>query len=205
MNNLPILLTLLFIGLAGCDSKPMDSNAKEVGSGEDKLSGPVQADFAAKIGDRFPTFNAVSMEGSDVVVGPESYGEKATLIVFWSTWCGFCMSDLPHEIELANRFESKGLRVIGINADDNLDVAKVAIFEKAIPWRNFYEGKEHSISTQLKIASWPALFLLDKSGKIVETTDMLRRTSFRKMPDGTVQPFLRLDTSIDTILGQDNQ
>lgn len=175
---------------AAISAEPIVKHAKE----------PSVDGVQLKVGDRFPSIKSVTLDGNQVTVGPELYGKKATLVVFWSTWCGSCMTDLPHEVELANRYESSGLRVLGVNADDDLETAKRAVVDKSIPWHNLYEGSEKSISYQLAITSWPALFLLDCDGTVIADTDMLRRTSLATMPDGSVQSVYRLDTYIVKLL-----
>lgn len=167
---------------------------------EENFEEPAKMVVQLNVGDRFPSIKSATLDGMQVTVGPELYGKKATLVVFWSTWCKFCLIDLPHEVELANRYESSGLRVLGVNADDDLETAKRAVVDQSIPWLNLYEGKEKSISNQLAITSWPALFLLDSDGTIVATTDMLRRTSLATMPDGSVQSVYKLDTYIKNLL-----
>src|SRR5579862_8061088 len=41
------------------------------------------------------------------------------LIEFWATWCPPCVSSAPHLAELQRKYESKGLKVIGITQLDN--------------------------------------------------------------------------------------
>lgn len=167
---------------------------------EENFEEPAKKVVQLNVGDRFPSIKSATLDGMQVTVGPELYGKKATLVVFWSTWCKFCLIDLPHEVELANRYESSGLRVLGVNADDDLETAKRAVVDQSIPWLNLYEGKQKSISNQLAITSWPALFLLDSNGTIVATTDMLRRTCLATMPDGSVQSVYKLDTYSKNLL-----
>jgi len=84
---------------------------------------------ALLIGDTFPQIQAVDLDGNDVTFDKQLFGEQGTLIVFWATWCGFCIQDLPHEIEIAKRYETAGLRVIGVNSDDTTAIAKAAVEE----------------------------------------------------------------------------
>lgn len=118
-------------------------------------------DTILRIGDRFPPLQAVDFDGHAVTFDKRLFDRRYTLLVFWSTWCKFCMLELPHEIELSRRYERAGLRVIGINADDSEAIARKAARDHHVPWLNVFEGREKKISEALGIHKWPALLLLD--------------------------------------------
>ena len=85
-----------------------------------------------RIGDTFPELTARDLEGNPVTLDAGMRGERYTLLVFWSTWCGFCMLELPHEIELSRQYEPLGLRVIGINADETAEEARRAVLAQQL-------------------------------------------------------------------------
>jgi thiol-disulfide isomerase/thioredoxin len=157
-------------------------------------------DTLLRIGDSFPKLQAVDLDGNAVTLDTQLLGDRYTLIVFWSTWCEFCMLELPHEIELAKRYERFGLRVIGINADETSAIAKAAATEHDIPWLNLFEGPDFSISNQLGIKQWPALLLLDSDGKVVITTPELRSISVETSPDGTDRQIDGLEWALQKLL-----
>jgi thiol-disulfide isomerase/thioredoxin len=142
-------------------------------------------DTILRIGDRFPPLQAVDFDGHAVTFDKGLLGHQYTLLVFWSTWCGFCMRELPHEIELSQKYERAGLRVIGINADDNVAIAKEAAQDHHVPWLNVFEGPEKKISEALGIRQWPALLLLDSEGRVIMTSPGLRAISVETRADGT--------------------
>jgi len=131
-----------------------------------------------KIGDRFPEIESVDLNGNPVTLDADLLGERYTLIVFWSTWCSWCMHDLPYEIELANEFKNEGLRVIGINSDATIKAGKQAALQHKVPFMNLYDGKEKTISSMLRVSGWPQLFLLDADGVVISSSKQLRRHGF---------------------------
>jgi thiol-disulfide isomerase/thioredoxin len=160
-------------------------------------------DSQLRIGDEFPAIETVDLDANPVTFDHKLLGKRYTLLIFWSTWCAPCMGELPHEVELANRYEAAGLRVIGINADSSAKTAKAAAKENNVPWLNLFEGGDRTISNKLGIRQWPTLFLLDSDGKIVMSTPQLRTVTAEELPDGSVQPVSCLDWALRELLTGD--
>ncbi|HZS03712.1 MAG TPA: TlpA disulfide reductase family protein [Blastocatellia bacterium] len=58
---------------------------------------------------------------------------QPVLIDFWATWCGPCRLEIPHLIELANKYRERKLVVIGLTIEDPADDAeKVREFAKKL-------------------------------------------------------------------------
>src|SRR5581483_9479508 len=49
---------------------------------------------------------------------------QPVLIDFWATWCGPCRLEIPHLIELANKYRERKLVVIGLTIEDPADDAE---------------------------------------------------------------------------------
>ncbi len=113
------------------------------------------------------------------------------------------MDDMPHEIELTKKYASDGLRVIGVNGDSSEEVASKAVIKHGNPWRNLYEGSEQTISKQLGIKGWPALYLLDEQGKIVSETRYLRTGAFQSLGFGKKREVYGLDWTLERLLQRD--
>ena len=43
---------------------------------------------------------------------------KVLLVNIWGTWCGPCRAEMPHLVEMQNKFRDQGLEVIGLNIGD---------------------------------------------------------------------------------------
>jgi thiol-disulfide isomerase/thioredoxin len=157
-------------------------------------------DTVLRIGDPFPEIETVDLDGNPVTLNAELADGGYTLIVFWSTWCGFCMLELPHEVELARQYEPHGLRVIGINADETPAVAQAAVAEHNVPWLNLYEGPDLKISNELGINEWPVLLLLGPDGKLLCATQHLRGISVQLQPDGSTTQVTGLDWTLEQLL-----
>ncbi len=40
------------------------------------------------------------------------------LVDFWATWCGPCVEQFPHTVELARRYRERGLAVVTVSMDN---------------------------------------------------------------------------------------
>jgi thiol-disulfide isomerase/thioredoxin len=101
---------------------------------------------------------------------------KLYILECWATWCGPCIAVIPHVDELYDKYEEKGLRVIGMNVwEDGKD--KVADFVKTkgdgMSYPVAYVGKGGDFeNTWLKpagIRGIPHAFVV-KDGKVLLTT-----------------------------------
>lgn len=97
------------------------------------------------------------------------YRGKVVLLVFWASWCGPCMAEVPHERELLGRFKDKPFAVVGVNADADAAQARRAVASHYIPWRSFWNGPDGAygpIDTQWNLHALPTVYLIDPQGVI---------------------------------------
>jgi thiol-disulfide isomerase/thioredoxin len=52
----------------------------------------------------------------------EEYRGKPLLVTFWATWCEPCRDEYPMLNELAKQYAPQGLKVVGVNLDDDGDL-----------------------------------------------------------------------------------
>jgi len=123
---------------------------------EDKLPQPVDIKFTAIDG---RAVDLASLHG------------KVVLIDFWATWCPPCRAEVPHVVETYKKLHDKGFEVIGISLDQNKEALVEFTKKNSMTWPQYFDGKgwENSISKKNGIDSIPAMWLIDKQGKVVST------------------------------------
>src|ERR1017187_7849447 len=62
-------------------------------------------------------FTVKDMDGHDVRLA--SFRGRPLVINFWATWCGPCRLEIPHLVELAEKYKAQGLIVLGVSIDDD--------------------------------------------------------------------------------------
>jgi thiol-disulfide isomerase/thioredoxin len=87
---------------------------------------------------------------------------KVVAIVFWATWCGPCMSNIPKERDLVKRLENEPFVLLGVNADDDLSKAQMVVDNYHINWCSWRDGHAPGpIVSTWGISGWPTHYLLD--------------------------------------------
>jgi alkyl hydroperoxide reductase subunit AhpC len=72
-------------------------------------------------------------------------------------------------VKIYNEFHSKGLNIIGVSLDDNLEKWKKAIAKDKITWSQVstFKGWNCPIAKQYGVEEIPSVFIIDANGKII--------------------------------------
>ncbi len=107
----------------------------------------------------------------------KQYRGKPLLINFWATWCEPCRDEYPLLNELAKEYGPKGLRVVGVDSDQDGDLILmrrfIARYKPVFPNYRKKTGKpeEEAEFNQAVLPEWrgqlPATFLYDKDGRLI--------------------------------------
>lgn len=94
---------------------------------------------------------------------------RVVLVDMWATWCGPCRMVMPHTVELAKKYKSKGLIVIGSHVERGFSKDQVANIVASEKWDGISYYKEakwtgESIGFDGGI---PFLYVINKKGKVV--------------------------------------
>jgi thiol-disulfide isomerase/thioredoxin len=103
----------------------------------------------------------------------EQYRGKRVLMTFWATWCEPCRDEYPMLNELAKQYAPKGLKVVGVNFDQDGDLILmrrfIARYQPIFP--NYRKTGGESEFQQAVLPAWngalPASFFYAKDGRQV--------------------------------------
>ena len=123
----------------------------------------------------------LELEGKSLVLsGPNGrngtldirqYKGRTVLVVFWATWCRPCTEDLPQLKALYEKYRSNGFEVIGVNLDSEPEGIPGYLSQHKVPWNHIYQSgglEGNPIAQNYGIISVPTMFLVDKTGKVVQ-------------------------------------
>jgi thiol-disulfide isomerase/thioredoxin len=117
-----------------------------------------------------PGGTAPEIEGDDLDgarLRLSDFRGKVVLVVFWASWCGPCMHDVPHERELVEKLKGRPFVLVGVNGDENRDSARAAVVRAGITWRSFAAtGRLGSIPAAWNVRAWPTTVVIDHTGVV---------------------------------------
>ena len=112
---------------------------------------------------------------------------KVVLLDFWATWCGPCRASLPHVAEVYKKYHDKGLEVLMVSCDYNLDKWKAFITSGGLDkYYNIHDGRvatldedgmvldvdlSNSQTRKYAIEYIPSKFLIGADGRLIGRFD----------------------------------
>lgn len=153
------------------------------------LARPEQA-LALKEGDAFPHFTGQDLDGG--AVDTKSFSKKLLLIDLWSVYCTNCIIEMPHIVNLYNKYKDKGLQCIGIDLDPMMPTVKIKKFLDSqsfkVPYPNVQDNKRQ-LMTLLGVSILPTTILVDSSG-VVRLFHIGYKPGFEKDLEDLVKKYL---------------
>jgi peroxiredoxin len=127
-----------------------------------------------------PEFSSFDLDGKEVRLA--DYQGKVLILDFWATWCSPCIASMPHTQEIAAKYADQGVAVLAVCTGDKrtkfADWVKLkgasypAMRFTFDPHEQGTPAHEQRASAALYgVPAIPAQFIIDRTGKIVATTD----------------------------------
>jgi len=132
----------------------------------DRLASTIKSNLNVELGAAFPNYKFQSAVNT---TAKSLYDVKADkkVVVFWSSTCSHCESELPKLLEKYNDLKAKNIQIVGLS----LDVDKDSYSKKiaAFPWVNDSElrGWNSSYVDTYNVHATPTYFILDANNKII--------------------------------------
>ncbi|MEG1238805.1 MAG: TlpA disulfide reductase family protein, partial [Flavobacterium sp.] len=131
----------------------------------DRLASTLKSNAATDIGAVFPAYKFHSAVNTNAKSIADVKADKK-VIVFWSSTCSHCESELPQLLTKYKELQAKNIQIIGmsLDTDKNAYTTKIAAF----PWINDSElrGWNSSFAEIYNIHATPTYFILDANNKI---------------------------------------
>lgn len=143
------------------------------------------------VGTAAPAFDAVDLAGA-----PQSLAANkghVVLLQFWATWCPHCRSDVPYMKELATKYEKKGVRVLTVSVDQELDKLQAFLQKEQLPYPVINASAYPSLPALYEMQGIPGYYLISATGTIMKVW----RGS---LTEGAAAGKAELDGLLDTLL-----
>ena len=117
------------------------------------------------IGEQAPAFSGNTLSGK-AVSQDSLMGKRGLMIIFARTSCRFSAEDMPQFKDIADSFLAKGVGVVIVNQQEELDAIK-PMYEKKCAGTQVIWDRNGDICKSFGVDAVPFFFLLNEDGKIV--------------------------------------
>ncbi|MBE6290796.1 MAG: AhpC/TSA family protein [Bacteroidales bacterium] len=91
------------------------------------------------------------------------------LVDFWASWCGPCRGEIPNLRKLYEKYNGKGLTILGIYVWDSIENMKTAIKEEQVAWPQIFDSEGTATGSYgVDGTGIPHLILFGPDGTILE-------------------------------------
>ena len=120
---------------------------------------------AASVGDIAPDFEIATQDGN-VLRLSEFRGRKPVYVIFWNTWCSYCIDKTPRYKKLKQQFGDK-IEIIAINTTWKDSPEEMQVFEEHhhVNYATAFDAGE-LINDRYRVFNVPTEFIVDVDGVI---------------------------------------
>jgi peroxiredoxin len=121
--------------------------------------------MAAGVGEVAPDFEVTTLDGREFRLS-EYRGRKPVYVIFWNTWCSYCIKKTPRYQKLQEQFGDK-IEIIAINTTWSDSPEEVDSFEKnhELKYSTAFDTGE-LVTDQYRVRTVPTEFIVDLDGII---------------------------------------
>ena len=93
---------------------------------------------------------------------------KVVLVLFWASGNEACRALLAELKPLRERFQARGLEVVGVNFDQDRQAFERCLKENKIDWPQYFDGQmwQNRVGKECEITTLPTVWILDKQTRL---------------------------------------
>ena len=174
------IITFCFIFNISCDASSAQKKQNNISSKHrnniSKKVNPNQIKKRPKGSVLAPDFSLSDLDGN--IIQLSDYKGKVVMLNFWGTWCGPCRKEIPDFITLIDKYQDKGLEILGVTLTSG-PPSRIKQFADRMGINytllTDINGNESQMVTSLygkatgrPINGIPTTFIIDRDGYIVK-------------------------------------
>jgi peroxiredoxin len=91
---------------------------------------------------------------------------KPVLLIFLTTWCPTCRSEIPHYKDIYGTYSQRGLEVVGIDIEEPKNRVSQFAAKNQIPYKTLLDEKGR-VASAYDIVGIPTMVLISREGKVL--------------------------------------
>lgn len=120
-------------------------------------------------GKMFIDFVGSSIDGKSSKLSDYVGKGNYVLVDFWASWCGPCRGEIPNLRKLYEKYNGKGLTILGIYVWDSIENMKTAIKEEQVAWPQIFDSEGTATGSYgVDGTGIPHIILFSPDGTILE-------------------------------------
>lgn len=181
-----LIATLSISMLAGCGKSNQPSADQQTATTQ-KTEAQATAQTTEIISpeDVIAGYTVKDLELNDVALADYIKDNKVTMINFWGTFCGPCLSEMPALGEIERRYKDKGFEIVGLTTDvadlegnydeSTIDDARAIIEDTGITYPILVAPAQLMVDIGLQYV--PTTYFLDSEGNVLGSAEIGSKTS----------------------------
>jgi len=117
------------------------------------------------VGQMSPDFQVKDLAGQPR--SSATYRGKVVLVDFWTTYCAFCLVEMPNVQSVYTRYRAQGFDVLGVSEDHQDVKPRLSAFVRAhnMTWPECFD--DHALGRIFLVEEFPSNYLIGRDGRII--------------------------------------
>lgn len=163
-----LFVIVLFLFAGSCTAEKQTTNQKEIQEEESSTkmeSPPLEAGKKLPPSGGHPVldFTLQNLEGKKVSL-TDYLGHKIVLMNFWTTWCPYCLVEIPHLNKIHSQLTDQ-VKVLSIDIAEDNEKVKRLVKQKGVQFEVLLD-QHGEVARKYRVRGTPTTVVIDKQGNI---------------------------------------
>ncbi len=112
-----------------------------------------------------------TLDGKELNTKSDEFSNGPVIYHYWASWCEPCKAEMRALKELQSKYAKNKLRIVGINVDNDAQIAKDFLKQNPYPWTHVYEqgGLDGKLAVGLGVFNLPVNVVVDSQAKVIKS------------------------------------